>query len=164
MESGDKSQLSQENLATLNCDLDYEQVRAETLYAIVVSSFVRTRAAQKLVCEGCNYNEPSQRYHDCLMKSESDRIRVFIPDIISNIHESKMLLREIYARAAVMESFANLSDAFIKMVDLETKYLTTLEGHKKIEKIAVIVSDVYNGSITDDDYVYVSRIVEMIPN
>lgn len=139
------------------------QTEAENLYLLVCATFVRTKAARGLKCIACEFDEPSQHHHDCLVLAESVRIGSILPEIANNLQAKKLEIREIFARVAVVELFPDLSMAFKSLGDLERKYLSSEDGMKKVEELAVDVSDIFCGTILHDDYNIITRIVEIIP-
>ena len=38
-------------------------------------------------CEGCGYNAPSQRHHDCILISPKDRIEILFDELIIRANE-----------------------------------------------------------------------------
>ena len=51
------------------------------------SMIARYSDISKEHCEGCGYNAPSQRHHDCILISLKDRIEILFDELIKRANE-----------------------------------------------------------------------------
>ena len=71
-------------------DLDAPQSKFRKVLAELYAKSMAARysVTSKEYCEGCDYDAPSQRHHDCLMMPLQDRIEILFERLIEKVNET----------------------------------------------------------------------------
>ena len=79
----------EEKLIVDEWELDSPQSKLRKVLAELYakSMIARYSDISKEHCEGCGYNAPSQRHHDCILISLKDRIEILFDELIKRANE-----------------------------------------------------------------------------
>ena len=111
--------LKEEKLIVDEWDLDAPQSKFRKVLAELYakSMVVRYSDTSKEHCEGCDYDAPSQRHHDCLMMPLQDRIEILFERLIEKVDENdinKMAFEIMYEEGNEISKEPILKDTLEK--------------------------------------------------